>query len=300
VIPGRSVMLERNPRYYGLRPLAERVEVAAVPDPTTAVQLLRDGRVDVVAPMLGVSWGRRLGALPGVEAAGTFGSDLVAMVANAARLPDPADRRAVADAIDRSRFATAVVREEGALADSLVPPVPGSQSAWSGYGRGEPSVLPASEELELVYVRTELLELTARYLQAEVQRAGGDLELVGLESDVFWDTFLPERRFDLALVEVRGGPTLDLGEWFGAPDGIWSSLTGLTDPELALLEEDVAAGDQDAVAEAQARLADLAAVVPLYRLRTSMGWRQGVTGIEPNPSADGPLWNVQEWSKPEV
>jgi ABC-type transport system substrate-binding protein len=300
VIPGRSVMLQRNPRYFGLRPLAERVEVAAVPDPTTAVQLLRDGRVDVVAPMLGVSWGRRLGALPGVEAAGTFGSDLVAMVANAARLPDPADRRAVADAIDRSRFATAVVREEGALADSLVPPVPGSQNAWSAYGRGEPSVLPASEELELVYVRTELLELTARYLQAEVQRAGGDLELVGLESDVFWDTFLPERRFDLALVEVRGGPTLDLGEWFGAPDGIWSSLTGLTDPELALLEEDVAAGDQDAVAEAQARLADLAAVVPLYRLRTSMGWRQGVTGIEPNPSADGPLWNVQEWSKPEV
>lgn len=298
VVPGRSVMLERNPRYFGPRPLAERIEVAAVPDPTTAIQLLRVGRVDVVAPMLGVSWGRRLEALPGVEAAATFGSDLVALVANAARLPDPAERRAVADAIDRSRFATAVVREEGALADSLVASVPGSP--WSAYGRGEPSVLPASDELELVYVRTELLELTARYLQAEVQRAGGDLELVGLESDVFWDTFLPERRFDLALVEVRGGPAPDLGEWFGAPDGIWSSLTGLTDPQLALLEDDVAGGDQGAFAEAQARLADLGAVVPLYRLRTSMGWRQGVTGIEPNPSADGPLWNAQEWSKPEV
>jgi ABC-type transport system substrate-binding protein len=250
--------------------------------------------------MLGVSWGRRLEALPGVEAAVTFGSELVALVANAARLSDPADRRAVADAIDRSRFATAVIREEGAPADSLLPPVPGSETPWSAYGRGEPSVRPASEELELVYVRTELLELTARYLQAEVQRAGGDLELVGIESDVFWDTFLPERRFDLALVEVRGGPAPDLGEWFGAPDGIWSSLTGHTDPELALLEDDVAAGVPGAVAEAEARLAALAVVVPLYRLGTSMGWRQGVTGIEPNPSADGPLWNAQEWSKPEV
>jgi peptide/nickel transport system substrate-binding protein len=300
VIAGRSVMLERNPRYFGPRPLAERIEVAAVPDPTTATQLLRLGRVDVVAPMLGVSWGQRLEALPGVEAAATFGSDLVALVANAARLADPEDRRAVADAIDRSRFATAVVREEGTLADSLVPQAAGSDTPWSAYGRGEPSELAASDELELAYVRTELLELTARYLQAEVQRAGGDLDLVGLESDVFWDTFLPERRFDLALVEVRGGATPDLGEWFGAPDGIWSSLTGLTDPELALLEDEVAAGDPDAVAEAQARLADLAVVVPLYRLRTSMGWRQGVTGVEPNPSADGPLWNAQEWSKPEV
>jgi ABC-type transport system substrate-binding protein len=300
VVAGRSVMLERNDRFFGPRPLAERIEVAAVPDPTTAIQLLRAGRVDVVAPMRGVSWGRRLEALPGVEAAVTFGSELVALVANAARLSDPADRRAVADAIDRSRFATAVVREEGALADSLLPPVPGSETPWSAYGRGEPSVLPASEELELVYVRTELLELTARYLQAEVQRAGGDLELVGIESDVFWDTFLPERRFDLALVEVRGGPAPDLGEWFGAPDGIWSSLTGHTDPQLALLEDDVAAGVPGAVAEAEARLADLAVVVPLYRLGTSMGWRQGVTGIEPNPSADGPLWNAPEWSKPEV
>jgi peptide/nickel transport system substrate-binding protein len=301
VVPGRSVMLERNDRYFGPRPLAERIEVAAVPDPTTAIQLLRDGKVDVVAPMLGVSWGRRLGALPGVQSASASGPDLVALVANAARLPDAGERRALADAVDRVRFADAVVRDEGTLAHSLVAPgLGGGELTWAHYGRGDSPELSAGEELELVYVRTELLELTARYLQAEVQRAGGDLELVGLESDVFWDTFLPERRFDLALVEVRRGPTPDLGEWFGAPDGIWSSLTGHTDPELALLEDDVAAGVPGAVAEAQARLADLAVVVPLYRLGTSMGWRQGVTGIEPNPSADGPLWNAQEWSKPEV
>lgn len=301
IVEGRSVMLERNPRYFGPRPLAERIEVAAVPDPTTAIQLLRDGRVDVVAPMLGVSWGRRLDALPGVEASRALGPDLVALVANAARLPDAGGRRALADAIDRERFADAVVREEGTLADSVVPPEPaGSELAWAQYGRGDPSRLPAGEELELVYVRTELLELTARYLQAEVQRAGGDLELVGLESDVFWGTFLPERRFDLALVEVRGDPSTDLGEWFGAPDGIWSSLTGLTDPALAMLEDDLAAGDQGALVEAQARLADLAVVVPLYQLRASMGWREGITGIEPNPSVDGPLWNAEEWSKPET
>jgi peptide/nickel transport system substrate-binding protein len=294
------VMLERNPRYFGPRPLADRIEVAAVPDPTTAIQLLRGGQVDVVAPMLGVSWGRRLEALPGVEAASAFGPDLVALAANAARLPDAGERRALADAIDRMRFADAVVREEGTLADSVVPPeLAGGELAWARYGRGDPPGLPPGEELELVYVRTELLELTARYLQAEVQRAGGDLELVGLESDVFWGTFLPERRFDLALVEVRGDPSPDVGEWFGAPEGIWSSLTGLTDPALAALEVDLAAGDQGALAEAQARLADLAVVVPLYQLRASMGWREGAVGIEPNPSVDGPLWNAEEWSKPE-
>jgi ABC-type transport system substrate-binding protein len=293
-------MLERNPRYFGPRPLAGRIEVSAVPDPTTAIQLLRDGRVDVVAPMLGVSWGRRLEALHGVEAASAFGPDLVALVANAARLPDAGERRALADAVDRVRFADAVVREEGALADSVVPPeLAGGELAWAQFGRGDPPGLPAGEELELVYVRTELLELTARYLQAEVQRAGSDLELVGLESDVFWGTFLPERRFDLALVEVRGDPAPDLGEWFGPPDGIWASLSGLTDPVLATLEVDLTAGDQGALVEAQARLADLAVVVPLYRLRASMGWREGIAGIEPNPSVDGSLWNAEDWSRPE-
>jgi ABC-type transport system substrate-binding protein len=287
IVEGRSVTLEPNAQSW-TSPAAARIEVLAVPDPTTALQLLRDGEVDVVAPMLGVSWGHRLEGLPGVEAAGTFGSHLVAMVANVARLPEAAERRLLADAVDRLRFAEAIVRGEGRLADSVIAPqIEGARPAWDRYGRGPPRELPSGGELELVYIRTELLELTARFLQAEVQRAGGDLELVGLEPDVFWTTFLPERRFDLALVEVRGGAAANVARWSGPPDGIWSSLTGFPDVGGAL-------------ARAQERLAAGAAVLPLYQPRTSMGWREGVTGVQPNPTAEGPLWNAEAWGISDV
>ena len=288
VVDGRSVALERNAAYWGTGPAARRIQVLAVPDPTTALQLLRDGRVDAVAPMLGVSWGHRLRRLGRVGTAGAFGFHLVAMVANAARLPGVAERRVLADAVDRLRFAEALVREEGRPADGVLPPeVDGAIPAWSRYGRGPAEDLPSGEELELVYIRTELLELTARFLQAEIERAGGDLELVGLEADVFWTTFLPQRRFDLALVEVRGGAGPDLGPWSGRPDGIWSSLTGGTEPSGSLVQ-------------VQERLARTAAVLPLYQLRTSMGWREGVTGVQPNPSAEGPLWNSEAWAIADV
>jgi ABC-type transport system substrate-binding protein len=284
VVDGRSVMLERNARYWGSPAQAHRIEVLAVPDPTTALQLLRDGRVDVVAPMLGVSWGYRLSRLDGVGWAGAFGSHLVALVENVDRLGDRRARRGLIEAVDRGRFLRAVLQEEGRAAFGLFP----EGSGWPRQSQGPARRFVPREELQLVYIRTELLELTARYLQAEVEAAGGDLELVGLEADVFWSTFLPGRRFDLALVEVRGSPEEDVSGWVGPPDGIWSSLTGAEIPA------------QGSAAVVQEELASRGVVLPMYQLRTTMGWRSGVQGVVPNPSVEGPLWNAEAWTVGEV
>jgi ABC-type transport system substrate-binding protein len=285
------VTLERNPSFFGPSPLARRIEVAFVPDPTTAIQLLREGLVDVVAPMLGVSWGRRLADVPGAEAGGALGPQLVHLVMNGVRLAGVGDRRSVADAVDRGRFVDGVLRGQGAPAESVVAPeVPGSVPAWARYGGGRPEPGGIDGELSMVYVRGELLDLTARYIQAELRRVGIDLELVPLESDVFWGTFLPEGRFALSIVEVRGGPLADLGRWAaGTSAGIDRTL-------LRLLDE-AAEGDRTALASAQRRLAALALVLPLYQPRVAMGWLEGVTGIQPNPSVDGPLWNAWAWGR---
>jgi ABC-type transport system substrate-binding protein len=141
----------------------------------------------------------------------------------------------------------------------------------------------------MVYVRGELLDLTARYLQAELRQVGIDLELVPLESDVFWGTFLPEGRFDLAIVEVRGGPLADLIPWTLE----WAS----GDRTLSRLADQAAEGNRTALASAQQRMAALAQVVPLYQPRTAMGWQDEVAGIQPNPSVDGPLWNTWAWGQ---
>jgi ABC-type transport system substrate-binding protein len=257
IVQGRSVTLERNALFFGPSPLTARIEVAFVPDPTTAIQLLREGLVDVVAPMLGVSWHRRLAELPEAEAAGTFGMHFVHLVTNTVRLPSAEDRRAVADAIDRRRFVEVVLRDRRALAEGVVAPeVPGAVGAWDRYGRGPPEPAGIEGELSMVYVRGELLELTARYVQAELRRVGIDLELVPLESDVFWRTFFPEGRFDLALVEARGGPDADLSPW---SEG-WPTL--VSDATLERLAAEAAEGDPVALAAAQRRLAALAPVPP--------------------------------------
>lgn len=37
-------------------------------------------------------------------------------------------------------------------------------------------------------------------------------------------------------------------------------------------------------------------VIPLFRMMTSLAWRPGISGMDPNPTIDGPLWNVEGWA----
>jgi ABC-type transport system substrate-binding protein len=295
-VQGRAVELVADRGFWGPAPLVERIQVAFVPDPTTAIQLLRRGDLDAVAPMLGVSWGRRLGAVPGVEVSRASGPDIVHLVMDAETLDLPARQRVIA-AIDRDRFVEVVLGEEGEPADGvLAPEQPGAVPAWRD---GPAGGLVGGGELDLAYTRSELLDIVARYIQAELERTGADVELVPLESDVFQGTFLPQGRFDLALWESRTGPSGELWRWVEVP-GAGQAVTGLEDRRLAELVEAAAGGDQGALEAAQRRLADLAPVLPLFQPRVTMGRRGGVSGPTANPTIDGPLWNAWAWAKTEA
>lgn len=297
--PGRSVSLAADPSFWGTPPRLGQVEVAFVPDPTTAIQLLGAGRLDAVAPMLGISWRYRLERLDGVEVASASGADLVHLALNARTLDPALARRRLIDAIDRARFMGTILRLEAGAADGVVAPEQaGAVPAWRGYGSDAGGPLDPSEELSLVYVRGELLDLVARYVQVELRRAGADVELVPLEADVFHGTFLPEHRFDLAIFETRTGPLAELWRWAQA-EGAAPAVTGLVDGRLVALQagaEEPGAGGAQALRAAQNRLADLAPVLPLFQPEVTMAWRNGITGILPNPSVDGPLWNAWAWS----
>jgi ABC-type transport system substrate-binding protein len=292
-------MLAADPSFWGTPSLLGQVEVAFVPDATTAIQLLGTGRLDAVAPMLGISWGYRLERLAGVEVASASSADLVHLVLNAQTLDRASARRRLIGAIDRDRFVGTVLRGEAAGANGVVAPEQhGALPAWRGYGSEAGGPLDPSEELSLAYVRGELLDLVARYVQAELRRAGADVELVPLEADVFHGTFLPDHRFDLAISETRTGPRAELWRWAQA-DGAAPSLTGLADGRLVALQaraEEPGASGARALGVAQDRLADLAPVLPLFQPEATMAWRDGITGILPNPSVEGPLWNAWTWS----
>lgn len=298
-VRGKAIELERNPRFFGPHPLLEGIRIEFVPDATTAIQLLQTGGVDAVAPTLGISWGRRLAAIPGVATSGRFGPDLVHLVANTTPGSDADDRQKIADAIDRDRFAKVVIRDEGREADGvLAPEQKGALPAWNRYGTGAtPGRLPADEELSLVFPKGELLDLAARYVQAEVERAGGDVELVPLDASAFHGEWLPEQRFDLALWESRSGPDSWLTRWFS--DAGDERVSRVTDPELneTLSETDLGVARRvSALASAQQQLAELVPVLPLFQPKVTMGWRAGVSGMVANPTADGPFWNAWNWS----
>ena len=295
-VRGRSVTMTADPEFWGAAPLVERIEVAFVPDPTTAIQLLQRGLLDAVAPMPGVSWGRRLDALPDVEVSEATGPDLVHLVMDSERL-DTVTRQRIAGAVDRDRLLEVLLRGEAVAADGvLAPEQPGALPAWSRYRSGEPSPVDVPRELDLMYQRAELLDIVARYVQAELERAGTDVELVPLEADVFHGTFLPEGRFDLALVESRAGPHGELWRWVAVPGGP-EPVTRLLDERLADLAAAAEEGDAEALGEAQRRLALLASALPLFQPEVTVGWRAGLTGLAANPTVDGSLWNAASWAE---
>jgi peptide/nickel transport system substrate-binding protein len=299
-VRGKEIVLQRNPRFFGLRALVEEIHIDFVPDATTALQLLQIGNVDVVAPTLGISWGHRLAAIPDVGTSARFGPDLVHLVVNTPASSDAGMRRRVADAIDRDRFAAAIIRDEGRKADGvLAPEQEGALPEWERYGTGadSPEELRTDEELTLVFTKGELLEIAARYVQAELERAGGDVELVPLDADAFQGEWLPEQRFDLALWESRSGPEPWLTRWYG--DTGDERVSRVIDTELnEFLHEADGGGPrrERALTRAQERLAELVPVLPLFQPRVTMGWRDGVSGLEANPTVDGPLWNAWNWS----
>jgi peptide/nickel transport system substrate-binding protein len=297
-VGGRSITLVAEPAFWGPRPLLRRIEVVFVPDPTTAILLLRQGRLDAVGAMPGVSWGRRLAAVPGATVSEAYGPDLVHLAMNIDELARAGVRRRIADAIDRTRFVEVLLRDEGRRADGvLAPEQPGAIPAWGGYGRGGGVDVGEDEELSLAYPKGEILDLLARYVRAELGRSGVDIEIVPLDAEVFHDSWLPERRFDLALWEVRSGPSPWLSRWFGSGGG--EAATGLHDPAvnaLLALADRGGPGSAAGLRQAQERLARLAPVLPLFQPQVTVAWRSGVAGLRANPTVDGILWNAWQWS----
>jgi ABC-type transport system substrate-binding protein len=297
---GRSITLVAEPSFWGPPPLLRRLEVVFVPDPTTAILLLEQGRLDAVAPMPGVSWGRRLAAVPGATVSEAYGPDLVHLAMNTDELRAGVRRR-IADAIGRDRFVEVLLRDEGRRADGvLAPEQAGASPAWARYGRGGDVDIGEEDELSLAYPRGEILDLLAKYVRAELGRSGVDVEIVPLDAEVFHDSWFPERRFDLALWEVRSGPSPWLSRWFGSSGG--EAATGLRDPAVGALLAPADRGGPDgeeALRKAQERLARLAPVLPIFQPQVTVGSRPGVAGLRANPTVDGVLWNAWEWSKAE-
>jgi len=293
---GLSVRLRANPMAPGGPPRAAGIDVTFVPDPTTALQLLEEGELDVVAPMLGAAWVHRLGLVPGVQVSTAFGTDQVHLLIDPRDVPRAEQRRRIVDGIDRARLADVLLRGSARRADGvLAPGQAGAVPAWTGYGDGEREA-SVSGELTLAYPRSELMDLTARYLQAEMADVGVDVDLVALDAEEYWGRWLYGGRGDMLLWESRSGPDPWLDRWFlpGTDEGV----APIRDRTFRAVVEQMSLGGPeggDALGVAQALLAEEAPVLPLFQVEAAIGAR-GVSGVRANATVDGPLWNAAEWA----
>ncbi|MDQ3784418.1 MAG: ABC transporter substrate-binding protein [Actinomycetota bacterium] len=167
-------------------------------------------------------------------------------------------RAGVARAIDRLELERGFVRAHGRLATTLHPG-PGPRAATGGWRRpARPAAVTAPAPIQIAVAGgDELAELMQRAVRLQLEDAGFSVELVTADAATFYGPWSRGDPMDIAIRRAAGAP-------------------GLTDDRAAL---------RDSLA------------VPFAHVETFVAWGDGLTGPEPNPTLDGPLWNLERWRR---
>ena len=306
VTPGLSVLLERNDSWWGPKARVPAISVVVVPDVRTMEQLLARQEIDVAWPPVTANRIGRFRALEGVEVSvAEPGGALEALVANAAAVP--VERRlGYLGLANRDRFVDVLLAGEAERAVSLSGPRPAvaalspspataAAAVWPAAGldpaaadrlRGAPTAsLVAAEE-------DQLSGLVGRVLQTGARAGGATVELRSDESTTVDATWLPDGRFDLALVRTVAWPEPCWVCWFAEDSTGRGNVTrakGLT--TLAAAAE----RDPAAAPALEGKVKSDGLMLPLWRPRAVLAGR-GISGLVANSWALGPFWNAESWA----
>lgn len=257
----------------------DRVEVWFTPSYETALGLLRDRRVDIVAGYLAINPVERAARVEGARAGAPLGGTWAGIAIEPGGALSSASRRAaVRDSIAAEELTEGLLRDHGQLMTSSVPGVEGE---WSR------SVVRAGLDGLDVALETvgpqEVAGLTGRVLQRELRAAGAETVLVRLQPD---DE--PTADPDVRLVMRRDPP--------------WPSSVRLIpqDEDAGLIDRILTADGagppgSERAADAEQALLDVAWVRPLYSVAAAHAWRGELVGIRPSSFPGIGFWNVVGW-----
>ena len=293
VTPGLSVDLNRNDGWWGGEAKATVIQVLVVPDVRTMEQLLGRQELDVAWPPVTANRIGRFRALPGVDVSvAEPGGALEALAANTATLP--LERRlAYLGLANRDRFVDVLLAGEGDRAVSLSGPVAAGPAPWATAG-----IEPAAGRLKGAVAATlvsasedPLSSLVGRVLQKGAKAAGATVELRSDASTTVDAAWLPDGRFDLALVRSVAWPEPCWACWFGDDStgrGNVTRVKGLTPLAVAAERDPATAPALEAKVKADGLM------LPLWRPRAVLAGR-GVTGLAANSWSIGPFWAAESW-----
>ena len=300
VTRGLSLVLDRNDSWWGGKAKAAAIQVLVVPDVRTMEQLLARQELDVAWPPVTVNRIGRFRALPGVDVSvAEPGGALEALVANAATLP--LERRvAYLGLANRDRFVDVLLAGEGERAVSLGRPsasgAGGAAATWAIAGL-EPDAGRLKDAVTATLVSADedqLSSLVGKVLQQGARAAGATVELRSDESTTVDATWLPEGRFDLALVRSVSWPEPCWACSFADDStgrGNMARARGLTSLAVA------ADRDPSAAPALEARVKADGLMLPLWRPRAVLAGRD-VTGLVANSWSIGPFWAAEAWTPP--
>jgi ABC-type transport system substrate-binding protein len=298
VTKGLSVVLDRNDSWWGGPAKAAAIQVLVVPDSRTMEQLLGRQELDVAWPPVTTNRIGRFRAVPGVEVSvAEPGGALESLVANSLTLP--LDRRlAYLGLANRDRFVEALLAGEGDRAVSLGGPATGAAAGaatWAVSG-----IEPVGGRLKGAVAATlvsadedQLSPLVGRVLQQGAKAAGVTIELRSDESTIVEGSWLPDGRFDLALVRTVAWPEPCWACWFADDSTGRGNVTrsrGLT-PLAVAADRDPAA----AAAALEAKVKADGLTLPLWRPRAVLAGRN-VGGLVANSWSIGPFWAAENWA----
>ncbi|MHB8511313.1 MAG: ABC transporter substrate-binding protein [Actinomycetota bacterium] len=225
-IRGLELVFDANPHWWGERPHASRVRVEFVPDQTTALQLYRAGKVDVVGPYSSGDFARRLAQEPDIHLTQDQSTLEEVIAMSTKQLPDASVRNALVEATNRDALVAGLVRAEGSRIPDGVPY--SSANASSGLATLQhQSISIAIDSGDDIQGRIA----TAMYY--ELHALGVDLNIVAVEYEEEWGYWLGSNRFQIALVRQLQpeGPLANAQEWplykVTATVGARSSVTGV-------------------------------------------------------------------------
>jgi len=192
--------------------------------------------------------------------------------------------------VDRERVAG---ESGGTVAQSFVPTefVPGYTPAWEDYRSTVPQGAARTEVLDLVYpseTRDPTRERVVEGLVSELSGSGVEVEPRPVSSGEFFGKVLPEGDFDLALLttdSTAGYETLLPGLPPASGEALSRSLGTLdTEEQIRTLRQ------------AQQRMAEQTALLPLFVWPDTMAWSSTLAGPRPETPYRGLLSDAREWA----
>lgn len=165
------------------------------------------------------------------------------------------ERVGVARAVDRSALVDVFVRDDGRASFSLNPE-PGPSGAGGPWARSLGPSRPTGQIVEIAAPRDdELLGLLQEALYRQLQTAGIPAELTSIEGSEYYGGWLEKEAVDVSLRRRAGAPGKSKGR--------------------------EAFRNFDAL--------------PFAHVDSVVVWRPGLQGLRPNPTFEGPLWNLERW-----